>query len=384
MLFVQPVAERGGSDHALLRMVRALSAAGWTCHVVFPGPSPMEEEFAAAGAIQHVVPMRRLTSSGGPTRWLLYAGAWPLSVGRLAVLARRTGAAVVHSNSLHSWYGWAAALLARRPHIWHAREIVVQSSAALAVERYLARRFAVVVVAISAAVAAQLSAGNVRIIMDEADPDEFSPQRAGAFRAREGIADDVPARRGGQPDRHLERPRRPPPVGAVAAAPPDPKLVIVVAGDVVAGKERYAAGLARQAEGMAGVRWLGPRRDIPELMADLDVAVQASTEPEPFGLVIVEALTSGTPVVATAAGGPLEILGAAASTAGRLVTPGDEHELAQAILSILPPRPSSSEQRRHRPRLRTAPPPPWPALFAEVADGALLRPPRRQIRASSS
>lgn len=193
MLFVQPVAERGGSDHALLRMVRALSAAGWTCHVVFPGPSPMEEEFAAAGAIQHVVPMRRLTSSGGPTRWLLYAGAWPLSVGRLAVLARRTGAAVVHSNSLHSWYGWAVALLVRRPHVWHGREIVVQSEAALRLERILTRHFADRVVVCSGPVAAQFPRSPVCVIPDVVGPDDgLSPSRAGRFRAAMGIADDVP------------------------------------------------------------------------------------------------------------------------------------------------------------------------------------------------
>ena len=376
MLFVQPVAEQGGSDHALLRMVRALSADGWTCHVAFPAPSPMDRDFAAAGAVSHVVPMRRLTTSGGPSRWLRYAGAWPRSVARLALLAHRVDAAVVHSNSLHSWYGWAVAWLVRRPHVWHAREVVVQSPAALAVERFLARRFATLVVAISDAVAAQLAPGNVRVVLDEADPHEFSPARAGVFRRREGIPDGAPL------------------VGAVSridtwkgigvlldtlprlrAARPD--VVVVIAGAAVAGKEPYAASLAERAAALPGVRWLGPRRDVAELMADLDVLVQASTEPEPFGLVIVEALTSGTPVVATAAGGPLGILRGAEPSTGRLVAPGDAGALAEAIVTLLPASPSSTGRRKARPRLREAPAPPWGALFSTVLIEASCRRSRR-------
>ncbi|HLI23735.1 MAG TPA: glycosyltransferase, partial [Acidimicrobiales bacterium] len=120
VLHVQPVAERGGSDLLLLGMVRQLAADGWECHVAFPSPSPLASEFREAGAHLHVVPMRRITTSGTWRWWVAYALEWPLAVARLAALGRRAGVDVVHSNSLHSWYGWAAALLLRRPHVWHA------------------------------------------------------------------------------------------------------------------------------------------------------------------------------------------------------------------------------------------------------------------------
>ena len=71
--------------------------------------------------------MHRLSTSHGAAEWAATPPAgrspWP----RLARLARRLGVDVVHSNSLHTWYGWAAARLVRRPHVVHAREIVVQS-----------------------------------------------------------------------------------------------------------------------------------------------------------------------------------------------------------------------------------------------------------------
>lgn len=363
VLHIQPVAERGGSDLLLLGMVRQLAAAGWECHVAFPSPSPLAGEFAAAGARLHVVPMRRLTGTGSQLRWVAYAACWPVAVLRLARLARAARVDVVHTNSLHSWYGWAVAALLRLPHVWHAREIVVQSAAALGVERFLARRFATTVVAMSKAIADQLHPGNVTVVVDEADPERFGPQLAGRFRSRVGVDDGAPLVAAASRidtwkgvDVLLDA------VPAIQAARPGTE--VVVAGPAVAGKEDYAAHLQATAAALPGVHWLGPRSDVPELMADSDVFVQASRAPEPFGMVIVEALTSGTPVVATAAGGPLEILDGSPAATGRLVPPGDPAALADAVAALLPAGPSSAEARRRRPRLRRERPVDWAAIFA--------------------
>ena len=35
-------------------MVRSLAADGWSCHIALPAPSPMTDEFVAAGATLHV------------------------------------------------------------------------------------------------------------------------------------------------------------------------------------------------------------------------------------------------------------------------------------------------------------------------------------------
>jgi glycosyltransferase involved in cell wall biosynthesis len=101
------------------------------------------------------------------------------------------------------------------------------------------------------------------------------------------------------------------------------------------------------------------------------VLVLPSTAPEPFGLSVVEALACGVPVVATAAGGPLEILGPAPGEAGRLVPPGDAAALAAAVVSLLHPEPSSTALRRDRPVLRSATAPGAPAaVFDRVLESA--------------
>ncbi|MGH9122356.1 MAG: glycosyltransferase family 4 protein, partial [Acidimicrobiales bacterium] len=273
---MQNVTDGGGSERALIASIAQLRADGWECHVALGGPALLAEEYRRAGAVIHFVAMRRLTTSGGPQRWVAFAATWPFAVLRLALLARHVRASVVHTNSLHCWYGWAAAPLVGKPHVWHAREIVAQSAAALAVERWLARRYAERVVAVSTAVGEQLDPVNVEVVLDSADPERFTPKRAGNFREAAGISDGVPL------------------VGSVAridtwkgfevlldAVPylqvARPDLQLIVAGAPVGGKDRYAADLARRAASMAGVHWLGPRDDIPELMADLDVFVQVST-----------------------------------------------------------------------------------------------------------
>lgn len=81
------------------------------------------------------------------------------------------------------------------------------------------------------------------------------------------------------------------------------------------------------------VTFTGFRSDVPELMAASDVIVHSSTEPEPFGRVIVEVMASGRPVVASAAGGVPEIV--EDGSTGLLTPPGDAQAMAAAIEELL-------------------------------------------------
>ena len=360
------MAERGGSDQALLRLVRSLPPEV-SAHVAVPADPPLRRELEAAGATVHVVPMRRLTTSGGIGWWARYAVGWPVAVGRLWLLGRRVGADLVHTNSLHSWYGWAVALLLRRPHVWHAREVVTQSAVALRVERFLTRRFADLVVAASAAVADQLPGARLEVVHDDADRSAFHPGAAGAFRATAGIADAAPlvvaaSRLDTWKGVEVALEAWP----AVRGARPD--AVLAVAGAVVAGKERFADSLRRRATALDGVCWLGERPDVPALIADADVLVALSTTPEPWGLSVVEALACGVPVVATDHGGHPEILQLAAPGAGRLVPAGQPPATAAAILDLLPAATSTDHRRRRPVLLAPLADAGWPARYSRLID----------------
>ena len=94
------------------------------------------------------------------------------------------------------------------------------------------------------------------------------------------------------------------------------------------------------------VRFLGRRSDVPDLLAAADIFCQPNLGPEPFGIVFVEALNAGLPVVTTAMGGPLEIVD---DSCGRLTPPGDVRALAAALQELV-------ENPETRNRLATAAP----------------------------
>jgi glycosyltransferase involved in cell wall biosynthesis len=77
------------------------------------------------------------------------------------------------------------------------------------------------------------------------------------------------------------------------------------------------------------VGFTGFVEDVPAAMRGLDVVVHTSTEPEPFGLVIVQAMACGRPVIVTAAGGAGELISPEENALA--VSAGDSAELARAI-----------------------------------------------------
>ncbi len=75
-----------------------------------------------------------------------------------------------------------------------------------------------------------------------------------------------------------------------------------------------------------------PRADVPALLRSADVVV-ATPWYEPFGIVPVEAMACGVPVVASAVGGMLDTV--RPGVTGLLVPPRDPHALAEAVGSLL-------------------------------------------------
>jgi glycogen synthase len=126
----------------------------------------------------------------------------------------------------------------------------------------------------------------------------------------------------------------------VARQVPDTRFLVVGDGPERPRLERQAASL-----GLDGrVRFTGtvPGADLPSLYASADVFA-FHTLHEGFGIVLLEALASGCPVVTTAAGGTLDIV--RPGETGLLVAPGDAPALAGAVVRLLRDRALAAQLR---------------------------------------
>jgi glycosyltransferase involved in cell wall biosynthesis len=111
---------------------------------------------------------------------------------------------------------------------------------------------------------------------------------------------------------------------------PDPREAVLV----LAGQDPDAAVSAALGELAPGSwRRLGPQADVVPLLHAADVVAMPSVQPEAFGRVLVEAMSTGRPAIATAVGAAPEVLGG--EFARFLVPPGDDAALAAAVAGAL-------------------------------------------------
>jgi len=343
----------GGSETSLLALVRGLAAApGVEPIVVLPRMGPLESRVRAAGAAARILPMPDA---------LLGLGEWSMkSVGEIgrrgATLARALAATraharaladllrdlrpdVVHSNGLKMHVLASRAAAPGVPIVWHIHDYLSPRRMSRILLRHYRRRASAIVAnsrSVAADLAGTLGAGlPISTIYNAVDLDEFSP---------DGPAVDL--------DRLAGLPPAPAGVCRVgllatfarwkghevflravrdAAAP---LRAYVIGGPVydTAGSQHTIDALrARASElGIADrVGFTGFVDRPSEALRALDVVVHASTEPEPFGLVIAEAMACGRAVVISRAGGAAELV---ADGVDAIATPpGDAGALAAAL-----------------------------------------------------
>jgi len=119
-------------------------------------------------------------------------------------------------------------------------------------------------------------------------------------------------------------------------APQRPHLRGVIVGAPEGNTQDYARHLHELAAELGIAErlvWTGYREDVPRLLRALDVLVHASTAPEPFGRVLIEAMAAGVAVIGTRAGAVPEII--ADGVNGLTVPPSDAGAMADAILRVL-------------------------------------------------
>lgn len=341
VLFLNHTAQLGGGELSLLDLARHLPG----CRVVLFAPGPFWQRLNEAGvdvevlaAGQTVLGVRRESRLGA-----LAALPGILRMAhQVATMARAFD--IIHCNSQKAFVvGALAGAIARKPVIWHLRDMLTHASFSGLNRRVtvqLANRLAKLVITNSQATADAFAAvgGDQRktaVLYNGIDP---APAYGSAGRVRSGLG--LPAGQGPVLGCFSRlSPWKGQHVLLEAAAmlrPRYPDLTVLLVGSPLFGEDAYAEELRHRASVLGlgrHVKFLGFRSDIPALMSLCDVVVHTSVEPEPFGRVIIEGQFAGKPVIATAAGGAVELIDHGKT--GLLVPPGDPSALADAVRLLM-------------------------------------------------
>jgi glycosyltransferase involved in cell wall biosynthesis len=311
----------GGGEESLLGLAARLDRRQVRLLGSVTAEGEVGARLRALGVPVSVVPLPRLRP------WTLLGSV--LAVWRLRALLVRERVALVHAHgSRGALYAGLAGHRLGVPLVWHVR--VADP------DRHLDRllvRLSAAIVANSGATAARLrrlprAEARTTIVPNGVDLARFAPGPADpALREALGLAPAVPVvgyfgrlERGKGVDVLLDAAER------LHAGLPAATFLFV--GD---GPLRASLGARAAASGLPA-RFVGPRDDVAALLRLCAVVVLASRQ-EAFGRVLIEAMATGVPVVATAVGGIPEVC--VDGVTSLLVPPEDPEALAVALALTL-------------------------------------------------
>ncbi|MDA0221665.1 MAG: glycosyltransferase family 4 protein [Proteobacteria bacterium] len=331
ILQIVPRLDIGGAERGTVDIARAVVEAGGTALVVSEGGT-LETELLRAKARHIVLPV----ASKSPF-------TIQRNIGRLVDLIRAEDVDLVHARSrAPAWSALSAARRTGRPFVttFHApynaggslkrryNSVMARGDRVIAISDFIARH-----------VRETYGVGDDRlrrihrgVDVVGLDPSAVSSERVASLAARWNLPDGVPVVM--LPGRLARWKGQTVMIEAMAQLVRQDVVCLLVG--VGAGHD----GLRREIDQVIAARGLQGRvvpidgcQDMAAAYRLADVVVSASTDPEGFGRVAVEAQAMGVPVVATNHGAALETV--EPGVTGWLVPPGDPLALAQAVGAAL-------------------------------------------------
>lgn len=315
-----------GSDRSLALLAPALAGEGVDVVVGLPGAGGAYTPLRDAGVTVELVDPAPVRPKLFTRReWVRYALVeLPRSALRVRRMARRFD--VVHANTSNLLGAMLGAGLARRPLVLHVRETYAGSERAFRWYCRVVSPFVSKAIATSSDIAAEVRAtrlGDRVVVVPNAVPfpvhwnaaldgPVVAIGRLNEWKGHDVLIEAIAILR----RRGLE-------------------VAVEIAGDAYPGQERRAGELRALAleRGVDDlVQFLGYVDDTGALLARAGMFVLPSVRPEPFGLVLVDAMARGVASIATDAGGPRDIV--RDGETGLLVPRADASALADAIARL--------------------------------------------------
>jgi glycosyltransferase involved in cell wall biosynthesis len=360
IVFLSPTGQTGGAEAALHELLAGLreSHPSWSLRLIVASDGPLVTRVKALGVPVDVLPFPASLARLGD--WGLGTGLWA----RLVFLARCAAVVlpvlgyvrrlrnrlqsespdIIHTNGfkMHLLGIWARS--GRASVVWHLHDYVSRRSvAARLLRRYVNYTAAVVTNSNSVAADIRQICGDdtsVHAVWNAIDLDRFSPEGPRVdLDALSGLPHAEDVLRVGLVATFARWKGHRTFLNALAMLPSSLPLRGYVIGGPVYETLGSQISLAELRETVASlglesrVGFTGFVQDAATAMRALDIVVHASTEPEPFGLVIAEGMACGKPVIASRAGGALELTQPGINALGH--DPGDVAGLAGRIEELV-------------------------------------------------
>jgi len=344
ILFYNHTGQVSGAERLLLMILSRMDRDGFEPLVICPAQGPLQKMATDLGM--------RVESVGGLDArftWRVdhlarYCKSFLRVIRQLRGRVTTIKPDLIHANSIRAGLVATAATFGLGTRVvWHLHDMLPRHPLSTLVRLLAVLSSRTRMIAVSEAVATnfrgRFSRGmkkRIGVILNAIDLDNFQPDPTARRRIRRelrvretdpliGIVGQITPRKG-----QLELLR-----AFGQARTKIPNTVLLVAGAPLFNRDHEYLGAIERTAGELGirdkVRMLGARSDIGAIMQALDVLV-VNSNVEPFGLVILEAMTCGTPVVAAAVDGIPEII--EHDKNGWLVTPRDEGVLTEAIIHL--------------------------------------------------
>lgn len=341
ILFLEQFSNISGGQRVLLDIIRGLDPSAYRPCVILPASGVLSNELDKIKVKYYFVPLGAY--SAGRKNWLdviRYFIRSLISACYCVKIIRESKTDLIYANAPRTYlFGTIAARLTGTPIIWHLHSILdgLELKSSVRLFKGGVRKM----IAVSGAVARPFIekdsalAAKIEVIYNGVDPDRFRDS-SGAEKVRseigarpgekvvafigqiaswKGVADFIEA------------------AGAFRAQ--GTKTVFIIVGDVIFGgsqEQRYRTDILRLAADR-GVRYLGRRTDIDDIIKGIDILVLPSIKPDPCPLVVLEAMAAGKPVIATGHGGPAEII--TSGVDGVLYPASDVKALTAALAKLL-------------------------------------------------
>ncbi|NUO09140.1 MAG: glycosyltransferase family 4 protein [Candidatus Brocadia sp.] len=340
ILFVHQSAEMYGSDKVLLSLIEGLDKQFFNPIVILPRDGPLLVALQKLNVTIYVIPLVIISRVTYSIKGMV---CLPLEIYRsmraLNLALKGVKVDIVHSNTVAVLSGALWAKWGKIPHIWHVHEMIVHPNLVRRLFPLLLKTLANRVVCNSTATQQLLLnfqpnlAVKSIVIKNCLERIEPMDQKA-VFTLRNQLnigASDVLVALVGRINRWKGQ-------GLLVDAASIlwekgiRNIHYLIVGSPPDGREHFKNNLLAKVSvspAKAKITVMDFREDIYNIWDASDIAVVPSTEPEPFGMVALEAMAAGKPVIAAAHGGIKEII--VDGETGLYFAPSSAEDLANKV-----------------------------------------------------